>query len=567
MRVSLRSLGATLFVSLSLSCPAGAEPPASELVPIPSLPRQLMLQWSVQDVRPKVEPEAYLETQDDTVERLSLREAVVTALEHNPGIAVERLGPAFARSEIDRALGVFDPLFTADASVSRAVTPTSSALAGADTLRERHTLFGARLNKLVRTGATVSAAFRSDELDSNSDFLGLRPQYKPTLLFSITQPLLRDFGSDLTILLVRAAETRSSLAYYRYQERAAALVRSVVEAYWGVVGAQEKLEAEEEGLRLAQTLVKENAARVRAGTLPPIAVKEAEAEGASREERVIVADNELRVARERLRLLVQSNPGGAFVPRAIEPADSPEVRDLETDEQAVLANAVGGRPELLQARYEVQNRAILAKVKRNNLLPQLDLSGSYGLNGLSGRAVPQFDFQTGETVVTRFGGDYGRGLDRLASDEFNSYSAGVTLSFPLANAVAKAEYVQSQLELRRGELGYKQLLADVTLEVRKAVGDVRANSKRITATRLARELAQENLEQQRKRHDVGLATTKDILDFQEKLTAARAAETKALVDYNVSLAVLRQAEGTLLAQYDVVLAELPPSSTPLWARF
>jgi outer membrane protein TolC len=565
MRVPLRPL-ALAFLLVS-GGPAGAQTGGEEPIPVPSLPRQLFLQWSIEDVRPKPEPKEHVGTHDDTVERLSLREAVATALENNPGIAAERLGPQFARASIDRALGVFDPLFVGNAEINRSITPSSSALAGADTVRERRILFGAELRKLVRTGARVSAAFNSDELRSNSDFLGLRPQYRPTVLFSLTQPLLRDFGPDLTILLVRSAEAQSSLAYYRYQERAAALVRSVVEGYWGVVGAQENLKAEEDGRRFAETLVRENGARVRAGTLPPIAVREAEAEAAAREERVILAENALRVARERLRLLLQRNPQGAFVPRAIDPADSPEVRDVEPDEQAVLENAIAGRPELLQSRYEVQNQAILAKIKRNNLLPQLDVRGSYGLNGLSGRTVPQTDFRTGETVETRFGGDYGRGLDRLSSGEFTSYAAGVTLSFPLDNAVAEAEYTQSRIDLRRSELGYKQLLSDVTLQVRQTVGDVRANSKRITATRLARELAQENLAQQHKRYDVGLATTKDILDFQEKLTTARAAETRALIDYNVSLAALRQSEGSLLAQFDIVLEQLPPTSTPLWARF
>jgi outer membrane protein len=138
---------------------------------------------------------------------------------------------------------------------------------------------------------------------------------------------------------------------------------------------------------------------------------------------------------------------------------------------------------------------------------------------------------------------------------------------PLSNTTAKAEYVQSQIDLRRSDLSYRQLLANVTLEARRGIGDVRSNSKRITATRLARELAQENLEQQKKRYDAGLATTKDILDFQSRVTAARASETQALIDYNVSLAALRQAEGALLAQFDVVVDTLPPHPTPLWARF
>jgi outer membrane protein len=206
-------------------------------------------------------------------------------------------------------------------------------------------------------------------------------------------------------------------------------------------------------------------------------------------------------------------------------------------------------------------------VRRNNLLPGLDLKASYGLNGLSGRAVPQRSFDTGETVVTPFDGDYGRGLDRLSRNDFNSYSAGFAFTVPLGNNTAEAEYVQSQIDVRRGELGYRQLLTNVTLEVRKAVGDVRANSKRITATRLARELAAENLEQQHKRYEVGLATTKDLLDFQQRLTSARAEEIRALIDYNVSLAALRQAEGTLLEQFDIVLEALPPNPKSIWARF
>src|SRR5207237_10238608 len=177
------------------------------------------------------------------------------------------------------------------------------------------------------------------------------------------------------------------------------------------------------------------------------------------------------------------------------------------------------------------------------------------------------DPATGQMVTSPFAGDYGRALERLKSNDFNTYSAGLSFTLPLGNTTAEAEYVQSQIDVRRGELAYRQLVATVTLEARKAVADVRSNSKRITATRLARELAQENLEQQHKRYDVGLATTKDILDFQQRLTAARAAEIKALIDYNVSLAALRQAEGTLLGQFDIVVDTLPPHPPPSWAPF
>ena len=565
MRRSVSIVLSSTFICLAFAAAAYAGPPAEEF-PVPSLAEQLRGQWTIEDVAPKLESRAYLETRDDTVERLALREAVGIALENNPGIAVERLGPEFARAGIDLADGVFDPTFQATANVARSVTPARSVLEGAEVLREKNYVFGASLQKLLRSGATFTIGADSTETETNSQFYGLRPQYLPRLNLSISQPLLKNFGLDLTVLLVRSAEANSSVAYYQYVARAVSLVKQVVEAYWNVVRAREDLKALRDGLKLAETLVKENQARVRAGTLPPVAVKEAEAEAASREERVIRAENSLATASDDLRLLLQRNPEGAFVPRPIDPTDSPEVRDVEVDEREILVEAVERRPEVMQARYQIENQRILARVNRNNLLPGLTLDARYGLNGLSGRGVPQENFQ-GETVVSPFTGDYGKSLDRLASNDYNSYLAGLTLTVPLSNTTAKAEYVQSQIDLRRSELSYRQLLANVTLEARRAIGDVRSNSKRITATRLARELAQENLEQQKKRYDVGLATTKDILDFQSRVTAARASETQALIDYNVSLAALRQAQGTLLVQFDVVVDTLPPHPTPLWARF
>ena len=565
----LRLVASASLASAILASPAAPAEPgkAADELRVPSLVEQIQQQWRMDDVLPEAESAEHLRSRDDTVESLSLREAVTTALENNPGIAVERLGPAYASAEIGKAYGAFDPTFTLFGKFQRDIVPTGTALAGARVVRTRHEDYGATIQKLLRTGATLSADFKSNELDQNSAFQGLRPQYKPELTFSVTQPLLRNFGPGLTVLLVRSAEASSGAAYYDYRAKLAGLIRQVVEAYWGVVNAKGTLEAEEDGLRLARNLEKENGARVRAGVLPPIAVKEAAAESASREERVIVASNALSVAIERLRLLLQRNPEGDFLPRPIEPTDSPDVRPVETDEAAILEHAIVSRPELLRARYAIQNQKIVGRLRRNNLLPSVDLQASYGLNGLSGRGVPQTDFRTGETRITPFTGDYDRALDRMTSGDFESYSAGVTLSFPIGNTTAESEYVQSQIDLRRSELSYRQLLSDVTLEVRRTIGDVQANSKRITATRLARELATENLEQQKKRYDVGLATTKDILDFQEKLTAVRAAETRALIDYNVSLAALRQAEGNLLEQFDVVVENLPPSPATIWSRF
>ena len=53
---------------------------------------------------------------------------------------------------------------------------------------------------------------------------------------------------------------------------------------------------------------------------------------------------------------------------------------------------------------------------------------------------------------------------------------------------------------------------------------------------------------QQARYDVGLATTKDLIDFQDRLTQAERAEVDALTGYNIELAHLRRADGHAAAR-------------------
>src|SRR5436853_58626 len=90
-----RAVARTAAVALVIALAAGAsaETAPTDEPPMPSLGEQLGQQWTIEDITPRAEPRSYLQTRDDTLERLSLREAVAVALQNNPGIAVERLGP------------------------------------------------------------------------------------------------------------------------------------------------------------------------------------------------------------------------------------------------------------------------------------------------------------------------------------------------------------------------------------------------------------------------------------------------------------------------------------------
>ena len=84
---------------------------------------------------------------------------------------------------------------------------------------------------------------------------------------------------------------------------------------------------------------------------------------------------------------------------------------------------------------------------------------------------------------------------------------------------------------------------------------------------LAVRLAAENLRNQEKRHEVGMATTKDLLDFQSRLTTARGTEVQAKTDYATAVSRWRRAQGALLREYQIVVDRGSKLPAPWFAQF
>lgn len=530
----------------------------------PNMPQVFMHQWMYR--APVIgTPDASIE--ENETARLTVAEAVHQALLHNPGIAASRLTPLRVREDVRTAEAIFDPIISSAVNKDRRKSPNSSALAGVLINVQENVNYNASFAKTLRTGGDFRIDFTNNRFVSNAVFQGLIPQYEPELVFSLNQPLLRNFGLNFAYLLVDVTKLQSEAASWQYRADLANFVKRVIAAYWIVVYTRQNLVVQEQSLELARQTLRENQERVRVGLLAPVAVKEAESQAASREQQVIVANNQLDNALRTLRQIVYLQKGDAFIPRPIEPVDQPRTTPVSVDAKTALNLALERRPEVHAQTYDLKSKQVTARVRENQLLPRFDFVGNIGLNGLSGDAVPVTNPNTGEQVQTPYDGSYWEALDRLTSKNFYSYQAGVEVEIPIGNAAAKSEYAKAKIDVSQSELSRRQLLSDISLEVSTAVNDVVANIKRIEASRIARELAQENLRNQQKRLEVGIATTKDVLDFQDDLTQARGVELQAATDYNISLAELARAQGTLLDEYSVVIEVPGKRFTPWWARF
>ena len=197
-------------------------------------------------------------------------------------------------------------------------------------------------------------------------------------------------------------------------------------------------------------------------------------------------------------------------------------------------------------------------------LPSLDVVGHYGLLGLAGK--PTYD-SGGLLKPSPYLGGFGDSWSDLASNDFNDYGVGLEFEMPLGNASARARLAQSQSDVVRASRELEQVVSRVALEVDRALADVESAAKRVTASRAARELAEENMRNQARRFELGAVTTKDVLDFQEKLAEAMAAEVQAITDHAMAVTRLRVADGTLLVRFGVEVQSPDAPGKPWWYLF
>ena len=371
--------------------------------------------------------------------RLTMREAVLAAVQNNPGLISQSLTPAVQNAGILAAQAEFDPAIGADLNLDRLKTPAGSVLQGATLLSTDNRNWDVYAQKRLLTGGTLRLDWQNNRLTTDSAFQSLVPQYKPEALISLNQPLLRGFGLYFSRLNIRIAETATDAAIAEYRANVANFITQVVQAYWNVVRLTEQLGVLQSSLELARQTVRDNQIRVDVGVLPPVAIKESEAEAARREEEVIVATNALGQARRQLRQIVYVPAGDiSGFPKPVEPVDRPLVDRVHADYENSLSIAMEKRNEIIAARLALKSNELNVALNKNQLLPKLDLYGAYGINSLSGNPVPVTDpDDPGVVLVSPFGGSYSDALGRMFEGDTYYYQGGVRIEVPIGNAGAK----------------------------------------------------------------------------------------------------------------------------------
>ena len=464
---------------------------------------------------------------------LSIREAVSIALARNFDITIAGFDPDIAESNVIRERSAFDPQAVVDTNISKSkLGSANSVFNRTGGIRETDTLgVAAGIRQRLITGAEYSLILRSIRESSNSPQNVFDPNFQTSLTFTIEQPLLKNFGIDLNQARIKVAMATKEQTLHTYRTRVIDTIDAVEQAYWDLVFSIAILQFRQKSLDLAKDLLRRNKIQVEVGTLAPIEITEAQATVASREEALLVTQQQVKDREDILKMLLNVTDTPSSWGIEILPTEKPKFKAVKVDEMQLILNALRKHAELENARIELDKRRIDLQTAKQNLLPEVNLNASASNNALAEHQ--------GEAFEAQF------------KNKRYSFSGGLSFRIPLGNRRAKADYRQAQLRHAKTVAAYHQTRQSIMEKVHRSARRIRLDVKRIQATRVARRLAEERLDAQEKKFKVGLSTSRDILEDQERLANALAQETRALIDYRKSLASLDRATHSTLERFQV----------------
>ena len=554
-----------------------------------AFPNIFVHQWSTtREVPPEsLISESYLRTSEQTARKMTLKESIYIALRNNPNVLAVSLNPIASQEGVREANGAFDPNLTAQADEVKSVTPATSTLIGANALAVKSYDWNFGLNKLSAiTGGTMGLVFDNNRSLTNSAFAAVNPSFSPTIGLSISQPLLQNFGWQFATISVRIAESQQKQSQWTYEQSIQDLIQQIAGDYWNVVLTEENLDVNRAALKFNQDLVRQNGISVRVGTLAPLDLQEAQSAAATAEANVFTAEANLKTARAQIRQDVMYNPQGAFFPAEIEPAELPNPHQtLVLDENTSLQAAVEYRPSLASLREAIRAALLQVQFSENQLLPQLNIGAQIGVTDTAGRTrcsppftgppgtagsgnctpPPPFAPNSGNRLP--FSGNYGDALNRMWNFSFYNYAGVVSFQVPLDDATARAALGQARVLYEQQRMQYRAQLSAAVVQIENGLAILYADQKRALATEQATFYARQALRDEEVRFRVGMATTHDLLQFQEEEVAAEGNQVQAFVDLENAKINMQHAQGTLLTAFNINFQIQSPHETPWYTRF
>jgi outer membrane protein TolC len=489
---------------------------------------------------------------------LTEREAIQLALENNLDINVERHNRLLRNWDLAKDRTPYEPLGTFGFSWDRSRTPAASILQGGESVTDILTDYNFGFSQLYHTGTKFEVTFKGNRNRTTNFFTSLIPTIQTQFEVLFRQNLLEGFGKADAEYNLEIGRNNIDLSDQQFYDLVLGVISQVQDQFWELDYALKDIDVKQKSFDLAKTIYDQNQARFEVGTASHLEVVQAQAEVASRKEELIRSQFTAKRTQDQLVKLVTGYDDPRKFQGEVIPAETDQKQPEKPepfDELMIEASEL--RPDLQQAAIAIDNRRIELQRSRDRLKPSLELVGGYQQFGIGGTQVIR-DYSQGflnPPIIDIIPGGLGDALSQTFGGTYYGYVVGFNLQLPLANIDARASNAQAQIELNRSEMQRSATYQNAGAEIRDLLTQIEMNEASIEASTVAVNAARERMEGEEARFEVGMGTTRELIEAQRDLLQAATVLIRGRIDLIKSHNLLDRAVGRTMKRQNIVFSE------------
>ena len=460
----------------------------------------------------------------------------------------EALQAQMLESESDRkkwkaSRGIFEPQLelsaTREANRRTNNVEQQASQSGQGLFDERNNIYDGGLDTLLPTGGKVRLGYNLTDQINNVNPYGsvfsttnifFTQQYQSFIGVTLNQPLLKNGGFVNTLAPLRIAALDSDIAFQQYR-RALMLTLSRAEiAYWNLYFAQEQLRFFDDSVAVTQEILDDNRQKLKAGQGSEMDVLEAESGLALRQTKRNEALQNYFEAVGNVRAMNGTMPttrGAAMDNTVVRVLDVPPQTNSDLTYMEGLEIAMDLNPDYLIQSQKLKQEEVKLGVAKNQVLPELNLTGAYGYNGLG------------------FSPD--SSWDAIATRQTPSWSIGLELIVPLAgNIKGRNQLSAEKLALQEAYTTLRGTESEIGNHLNSAIQKTRAWHESIRSYETVVHFNEELLKTESARLKAGTTDGRHVLQVEADLLDSRQELANALVQYRRSVLDEELTSGAML---------------------
>jgi outer membrane protein TolC len=379
----------------------------------------------------------------------------------------------------------------------------------------------------------------------------LDPFSRPSASVTLTQPLLRGFGSRVNLRYIHIANENRKISKLLFEQQVLETVYGASRIYYDLVSLGENVEVKQEALTAAKKLQSDDKAQVDEGTLAPIELLRADALVSSSQFDLTQAQGLYRTQEVILRNLILRTDSPIFAAGFTEIVPTDRITVPAQLDQAPVSDLIqqglARRPDLAQSELQIKTGQISAAASRNQALPQLNV---YVNAEKRGSFEQQFDtLGTPGTGIATLPSNFGLGGLSVS----NIIQGGIQLNLPLRDRVAQADAARDAAQVRQVQARTEKLSDQIRQDIENAEIALETSFAAYKAAESSRGYQEQLLQADRDRLEFGESTNLQVIQDVAYLAQARASEIAARSNYQKARIELDRDLGDLLDKNGISL--------------